>query len=65
MRVRRVEAEDWSEWWRSRRAVRPDDKPAADEGEMRGWLARGDAIVVVCAHETGGLCGFAKAGPRP
>jgi len=61
MTVRRLEAADWPEWQRMRRALWSE----STEDDMRAWSARPDAIVVVCVRDGGGLAGFAEAGTRP
>jgi aminoglycoside 6'-N-acetyltransferase I len=63
--VRGLEAADWQEWRRMRSALWPDHPAAEHEADMRAWLARSDAAVMVCARDSGGLCGFAEVGTRP
>ena len=48
-----------------RHALWPEGTLAEHELEMQAWLARADALVVVCGRAAGGLCGFAEAGTRP
>ncbi|MGH2374431.1 MAG: aminoglycoside 6'-N-acetyltransferase [Candidatus Methylomirabilaceae bacterium] len=63
--VRALELADWAEWRRMRCALWPHHTSAEHEVEMKAWLARSDAAVVVCPRESGGLCGFAEVGTRP
>ena len=48
-----------------RRALWPDEPTAAEDDDMRSWLARPDAVVFVAARSGGGLGGFAEAATRP
>jgi aminoglycoside 6'-N-acetyltransferase I len=65
MTVRTLEAADWQEWRRMRRALWPHCSGAEHEAEMGTWAARPDATVLVCVRESGGLCAFAEVGGRP
>jgi aminoglycoside 6'-N-acetyltransferase I len=46
-------------------ALWPHHTVAEHETEMTAWLARPDTAVVVCARESGRLCGFAEVSIRP
>ena len=65
MTVRKIEAADWPEWRRMRRALWSKSTVADHEAEMAIWSARPDATVVVAVRACGGLCGFAEAGACP
>src|SRR5262245_48552952 len=72
--VRQPRAEDLAEWSRMRAALWPET-PAGSHakeiaaflsGELTGWLAGLEAVVVFVAVRPGGeLCGFIEASVRP
>jgi aminoglycoside 6'-N-acetyltransferase I len=63
--VRKFEFADWPEWRRMRAVLWPHHTAAEHEADMRVWLARPDATVIVCVRPSGTLCGFDEVGLRP
>jgi aminoglycoside 6'-N-acetyltransferase I len=58
--VRPYSAADFAEWRRMRTALWPDQA----DPDMRAWLARADAAVMVAERGPSRLCGFAEVGER-
>lgn len=55
---------DLAEWGRMRDALWPPEPGEDRAAELRAWLARPDAVVLVAHRVAGGLCGFAEVGER-
>jgi aminoglycoside 6'-N-acetyltransferase I len=65
MNVRARIPGDDEEWLRLRTALWPDLDEAAHRREMRAWLERPDAVVLIAPRADGtGLLGFAEVGAR-